>query len=121
MIPRTRKRPLYRILGSLGALCLTLQLAPGSVMRVIDGDTFVLYSVGIPAEERVRVLGINAPERGQPLAVESTTFTREWLAKGPWTLTTCKRDSFGRLLGTVTRGTEDLSKALLQAGLAVPY
>lgn len=102
-----------------GLLCLALQLLPGHVLRVIDGDTFVLYHVGIPAEERVRVLGINTPERGRPGSVEATTFTRTWLAAGPWTLTACKRDSFGRLLGTATRGPDDLGAQLIGAGLAV--
>jgi micrococcal nuclease len=101
--------------------CLTAQLTPGHVLRTIDGDTFALYHVGTPPEERVRVLGVNTPERGQPNAAEATAFTRAWLAKGPFTLTACKRDSFGRLLGTVERDGGSLSRALIDAGLAVPY
>ena len=42
------------------------------VYRVIDGDTIEL-STG----ERVRFIGINAPERGQPGAAEATAFVRE--------------------------------------------
>lgn len=99
-------------------LCLAVSMSPGHVMRVIDGDTFVLYHVGVPAEERVRLLGVDTPERGEPGFLEAGQFTRAWLSAGPWTLSTCKRDSFGRLLGTVTRGGQNLGDELRQAGLA---
>ena len=99
-------------------LCLAMLVLPGHVKRTIDGDTFILYSVGVPNEERVRLLGIDTPERGQPGFEAAKLFTDQWVRTGDFTLTTCKRDSFGRLLGTLTRGTEDLGTALMAAGLA---
>lgn len=99
-------------------LCLSFILQPGHVKRVVDGDTFVLFSVGVNGQEFVRILGIDTPERGQPLAAEATAFTKAWLAKGPSELVACKRDDFGRLLGGVTRGAESLSGALAEHGLA---
>ena len=92
--------------------CLTLQLTPRYVSRVIDGDTFILFSIGVPPEERVRVLEIDTPERGQPGFDEARIFTANWLAAGNFTITACKRDSFGRLLATVTRNGESLADAL---------
>jgi micrococcal nuclease len=97
--------------------CLTLQLSPRHVMRVIDGDTGVLFHVGIPAEERFRVLNIDTPERGQPGFEEAKAFTENWLAQGNFTLTACKRDSFGRLLAIVSREGVTLADALYNAGL----
>lgn len=102
-------------------LCATIQLSPAHVLRVVDGDTFILAHVGIPPEERVRILGVDTPERGQPNYEAATAFTRSWIAAGDFSLTTCKRDSFGRLLSTITRGNENLSDALLNASLAVRY
>ncbi len=99
-------------------LCLAISTTPGHVSRVLDGDTFALYHVGTPPEEKVRVLGVNTPERGQPLYAEAGAFTKSWLAEGPFELTACKRDSFGRLLGTITRGDDNLGQSLLKAGLA---
>lgn len=101
--------------------CATIHLSPSHVLRVVDGDTFILAHVGIPPEERVRILGVDTPERGQPNYAEATAFTRAWITAGDFALTTCKRDSFGRLLSTVTRGNDNLSDALLNAGLAVRY
>ena len=100
-------------------LCLTALIQPAHVQRVIDGDTLVLFHVGTPPEERVRLLGVDTPERGQPGANEATAFTKSWLQRGAWTLTACQRDSFGRLLGTATRDGSSLGTQLVEAGLAV--
>lgn len=101
--------------------CTTLQLDPTWVLRVKDGDTFVIRNAGITNSEDVRVCCINTPEKKQPQFAEATAFTTQWLEAGPFVLEACKRDSFGRLLGTVTRDGQDLADALLDAGLAVPY
>jgi endonuclease YncB( thermonuclease family) len=84
---------------------------------VIDGDTFVLYNVAVPAEDRVRVLGVDAAEIRDTLGPAARAFTTEWLTRGNFRIHTCKRDSFGRLLGTVTRGTDTLATALVNARL----
>lgn len=100
-------------------LCLTLLIPPQQVSRVIDGDTFILHHVGVPPEERVRILEIDTPERGQSGFFEARNFTAHWLSLSHFTLQTCKRDSFGRLLATVTRDGASLADALYNAGLGV--
>lgn len=107
--------------GVLALFCTTLQLDPSWVVRVKDGDTFVIRNAGITNVEDVRVCCINTPEKKVDGFREATAFTTQWLAAGPFALNVCKRDSFGRLLGTVTRDGQDLADALLDAGLAVPY
>lgn len=102
---------------SLLFLCLTLVLTPPHVKRVVDGDTFIAYHVGVPPEERVRILEIDTPERGHPGFDAARSFTATWLAQGDFTLHACKRDSFGRLLATVTRDGASLADALYAAGL----
>lgn len=103
----------------LAALCLTVNFQPGAVMDVVDGDTFDLYHVGVPAKERIRVLGVDTPERGKPNAAEATAFTTAWLQRGPFDMVTCKRDSFGRMLGAISRNGERLDAALIAAGLGI--
>ena len=105
---------------ALVLVCLSFILQPEHVKRVIDGDTFVLFSIGVPAEERVRLLGVDTPEKGQVGYGAAAAFTAAWLKAGPSELTTCKRDSFGRLLGTVERDGERLAEALIGAGLGSP-
>lgn len=105
-------------------LCWSVTAAP---VRTIDGDTFVAdlkVWPGLTARETVRVLGVNAPEmKGatREAAVKSQVFAADWLAQGDVRVYACQRDAFGRLLGTVTRGTQNLSTLLLDGGFAVPF
>jgi len=104
-------------------LCFTVMAEPG---RVVDGDTFdakLSIWLGLYSLDRIRVLGVDTPEmHGDTLAkaTEAKIFTTAWLAKGDVTISACKRDSFGRLLGAVTRGSENLATELIKAGLGVP-
>jgi endonuclease YncB( thermonuclease family) len=118
------KSPLLTLL-----LCLTL--VP-TVARVVDGDTVVIQFT-VPSHptartpsityEVVRVLGVDTPEMEGPTleaAKAAREFTVGWLAQGEVLLKTCRRDSFGRFLGRLTRGREDLADALIRAGHGVP-
>lgn len=107
-------------------LCWTVLAHP---VRVLDGDTFEAaletHVVAIPGSdqprlepERVRLLDVDAPERGQEGYEEARRFVEQWLGKQPFTLRYCRRDAFGRILGRAQRNGEDLSMALAAKGLA---
>jgi endonuclease YncB( thermonuclease family) len=100
------------------------------VLRVLDGDTLdaVLdLGLGVSLTERLRVLGVDTPERGKPGAVEATRYTTTWLTiahiKGGLRVATHKTDSFGRYLADAYDNTtgEHLADALIREGHAVPY
>ena len=109
------------LVGGLAWYCTTLTLDPSWVLRVKDGDTFVIRNAGITNSETVRVCCVDTPEKKDPGFDDATAFTDQWLHAGPFTLHACARDSFGRLLGTLTREGHNLADDLLEAGLAVPY
>ena len=103
------------------------------VVRVADGDTLtVLTSRG---HERVRVLGIDAPESsstryGRPDCVgrAATTELRRLVARGTRVRLTTDpgsgdvRDRHGRYLAYVdTRDGRDVGRAQLAAGMAIVY
>jgi endonuclease YncB( thermonuclease family) len=69
-----------------------------TVREVIDGDTIVLRD-----GRKVRYLGINAPEHGQPYAREATTFNRRLVSGLPVRLEfdQVREDRHGRLLAYV--------------------
>ena len=95
------------------------------VVRVIDGDTF-----DIDTGERVRLLGIDTPEREECYFAESTAFVRSWLEGQTVRLERDQRetDVYERLLryvfiarepdGTATTSELFVNDVLLQKGYA---
>jgi micrococcal nuclease len=53
------------------------QLQEALVTRVVDGDTIIVRMRG--SSHRVRLIGVDTPEVGQPFTFEATAFTRRWL------------------------------------------
>lgn len=66
--------------------------------RAIDGDTIEMMVQGFPV--RIRLLGIDTPERGQQGWAQAKADMAEKLARGPITCTIGPRprDAFGRIL-----------------------
>lgn len=103
---------------------------------VIDGDTLdLIVDAGFRATraERVRLLGVNTPERKGPTRAAgdaAAAFVADWLhapyalpADWPLLIQTSKSDVFGRYLATVWRIHDGacLTADLLAAGHAVPF
>ncbi len=88
------------------------------VARVIDGDT-----VKLADGRKVRLIGINTPERGEALYRESTAFTRR-LVEGK-ALDLCydieREDQYGRTLGYLYVDGRNVSAELVRRGLAYTY
>lgn len=105
------------------------EAATVDVVRVIDGDTLSVERDG--AEERVRILGIDAPEvardgrPGERCADEATALTEELTADAGVVLVTdqsqSETDRYGRTLAYVEAAGQDISGQLLSAGLAEVY
>ncbi|MGQ9604740.1 MAG: thermonuclease family protein [Thermogutta sp.] len=92
------------------------------VERVVDGDTLVLAG-----GERVRLLGIDAPESVkpnspvEPLGPEAARALQEYVRAADDRIrleTESKRDKYGRLLGVAWAGDVCINEALVEAGLA---
>lgn len=102
------------------------------VRRVIDADTYLLViDVGfhLTTVERVRLLGVNAPEARTPEGPTATQWATAWLdahLRGLYARTYLT-DSFGRWLAelyvpaTADTPRADLATDMLAAGMAVVY
>lgn len=105
----------------LALLLLSGCLPSAVVERVIDGDTVVLAG-----GRRVRLLGIDAPERGEPGADAATARLRD-LVQGRRVrldyappLLGRTEDMYGRLLARISVGRADVAAVLLDEGHARP-
>ena len=87
------------------------------VVKLADGDSFEGRAQG--AGYRIRLYGIDAPERGQDFYRRSKDRLGELCAEGPVTVKPRNRDSFGRIVADVyTASGRHINKIMVEEGLA---
>ncbi len=100
-------------------------------VRAVDGDTVdLLVDLGfkIYAKIRVRVVGVDTPERGEDGYREATEFVERWFEQheGECHIETEKTGKYGRWLAKIlppgeVDGDLSLNQALLDSEMGVPY
>jgi len=91
----------------------------GKVIRAVDGDTIDVL-IGNKTE-RVRIYGINAPERWEPRHKEATAFTKKMTLGKRVKLLARGRGKYGRLLAFVIVDDKSVGLELVKNGLARVY
>lgn len=93
----------------------------GLIVRVSDGDTVVLLDED-ETQHRVRLDGIDCPEKKQAYGNKATQFVRDKIGNKNATVYYNKKDQYGRILGVVvTQEGENVNELLLANGLAWHY
>ena len=108
---------LILILLSTATLAGTL---PGQVVRIIDGDTLVVLDAN-KAQHKIRLTGIDAPERKQAYGKKSKEYLSNLVAGKHVVIDYNKRDRYKRILGKVLLNNTDMNLAIVKAGLAWHY
>lgn len=89
----------------------------GHVVKVIDGDTFDMKSGHETI--RVRMFGIDSPERGQAFNVKAKEFTMSLIADQEVRVVVRSKDQYGRTVGDVYVGDElHVNAEIVRAGFA---
>jgi endonuclease YncB( thermonuclease family) len=88
----------------------------GRVVAVHDGDTITVLVAG--RDIRVRLAGIDAPERGQPFRNASRHALEAQVAGREVRVVERGRDGYGRVLGRVYAGSVDVNAEQVRAGFA---
>lgn len=73
----------------------------GRVGRVVDGDTFEFLAENRPIPIRIRITGIDAPEKDQPFGQQSRQSLAGMVDGNPVAVLVKGKDRYGRTLGTV--------------------
>lgn len=91
------------------------------VVRVVDGDTVILSDGNI--QFTLRIAGLDAPEKKQPYGQEAKKFLNDLIMGHPVKVQPLRRgiDPYGRSLGHLYIGPQDVGVALIQAGLSFYY
>lgn len=91
----------------------------GKCLIVLDDDTVDVSRNG--SVIRIRLEGIDYPERDQPFAEQAKAFTAKLIAGKMVTVVEKEKDTYGRTVARVFVEGRDVSVELLKAGLAVHY
>jgi endonuclease YncB( thermonuclease family) len=86
----------------------------GKVTGVLDGDTIEVLHEKKP--ERIRLYGIDCPEKGQPFGQKAKQATSALLFGKDVRIETHGRDKYWRTLGTVFQGEANINQALVREG-----
>ena len=110
------------ILSFLMAIALASQAATirATLTRVFDGDTIEVRDES-GRRLRIRLSGIDAPERGQSFGSEARVSLLRVLSAGPLLVEVESADRYHRLLAKVTCAGRDASLAQIASGLAWSY
>jgi micrococcal nuclease len=111
------------LLCSLVASLAAAQTLQGTVTQVVDGDSLWLAPAAVGAAApaaaiEVRLLGIDAPEICQPHGPEARDALRDLVLGQAVGVKGVGRDTYGRLLATVTREGLDVNRRLVADGHA---
>ena len=109
-------------------LALTLLTAPlayaetltGRVVGITDGDTITVLD-SINDQHKVRLAGIDAPEKGQPFGNAAKQNLARLTASKAVSVEYVKFDRYQRIVGKVTVNGVDVQLEQLRAGLAWWY
>lgn len=106
--------------GAFGAAAQrAAPMLSGVVTRVSDGDTlWVQPDGGARRPVKVRLLGIDAPERCQPGGAAATAALRSRVLHRPVVVRVVGKDSYGRSLGEVRLRGEDVDAWMVREGHA---
>lgn len=92
----------------------------GRVVSVTDGDTVRILSVD-NTEYRVRLTGIDAPERGQAFGTASRDHLSSLIAGKTVLVESSKTDRYGRILGKILIDGRDINLKQVESGFAWWY
>ncbi len=117
-VPAFLPLPLFVVVPAVAAA----ETLAGKVVRVVDGDTVYVLDEA-KTEHKIRLSGIDAPERGQPFGQRSKEHLSELLAGKGVRVEWCKHDRYGRLVGTVWVAPPECSTCplTLDAGTRATY
>lgn len=123
-------KKIFRVLLGVFALLLSAcilypgiaEALEGKVVRISDGDTLTILTAD-RQQLKIRLYGIDTPERRQAYGSRATDYTRKALAGRRVQVRAIDRDRYGRTVGIVQAegARESINAELIRAGLAWIY
>ena len=102
---------------ALIGLSFTALAFEGKVVGVSDGDTITVLDIN-KAQHKIRLAGIDAPEKGQEFGNSSKEFLSDLVYGKTVNVPDSKLDRYGRTVSRVFIGNTDASIEMIKAGMA---
>jgi len=111
---------------SLGNVCDSKapRTYTGKVIYVVDGDTVdVVIDLGFRMQtiQRLRLAGVDTPEKNQPRFHEAKAFTENMIGNKAVTVKADKVSKYGYYLADIVIEGKSVAESLIAAGLGKPY
>ena len=106
------------VLSLLGLPSLALAFT-GQVMRISDGDTLSVWTDR--REIKVRIYGIDTPERNQPWGREATRALAQMVEGQRIRVDEVDQDRWGRIVGRIFVEGRDIGREMVRQGHAWVY
>ncbi len=90
------------------------------MVKVVDGDTVYILDAS-KARHKIRLAGIDAPERRQAFGTKSKESLRDLVAGEVIDVEWHKRDRYKRIVGKIIHAGSDVNLAMVNAGYAWFY
>jgi endonuclease YncB( thermonuclease family) len=104
----------------LASTASSAEILTGRVVAVSDGDTLTVLD-GNNVQHKVRLSGIDAPEKGQPFGNVSRQMLAECAFNKKVVVLTGKKDRYGRSVGRVMVQDQDCNLRQVANGVAWHY
>ena len=92
----------------------------GKVVSIADGDTITVLDAN-KKQHKVRLTGIDAPEKKQAFGAKSKDRMGELVAGKDVVVEWKENDNYGRTLGKVRQGALDINLQMIKDGMAWHY
>ena len=92
----------------------------GKVVSVLDGDTIKICDE-TGNTRKIRMYAIDAPEKKQRFGKESKKFLEQWIRNKQVIVIVHNRGRWGREIGTIFFGVENVNKVMVESGNAWCY
>jgi endonuclease YncB( thermonuclease family) len=108
------------LLLALGSLVASAETITGQVVGVTDGDTLTVLDAS-DHQFKIRLAGIDAPEKGQPFGSRAKESLSEMVFKKQVVVEFNKEDRYRRKVGKVQHEGKDVNLEQVKRGMAWHY
>ena len=114
---------IFFLIVFFGFLFLSIPVSafPGKVVSITDGDTVKVLRSDTHIQVKIRLAGIDTPEKKQAYGQKAKKFTASLIANRVVEVKPITKDRYGRTVGYIYCNDQDVNLEIVKAGYAWVY